>query len=77
MKVLHKIAFILLIIGGLNWLLVAFNFNLVSALFGEGSVISKIIYILVGLSAIYEVVFHKKTCKNCDSKASMQTSSAM
>jgi uncharacterized protein len=45
---------ILLIIGGLNWGLVAlFNFNLVSALFGADTVLTNIIYILVGASALY------------------------
>ncbi len=65
MKYLHKVAFILLIIGGLNWLLVAFDYNLVDAIFGAGSSISMIIYILVGVSAIYEAVTHKKNCNNC------------
>ena len=53
MKALHKIAFILLIIGGLNWLLVAFNYNLVDSIFGMGSTIAMLIYILVGLSALF------------------------
>ncbi|HLS48207.1 MAG TPA: DUF378 domain-containing protein, partial [Gemmatimonadales bacterium] len=43
----------LLIIGGLNWGLVgAFGFDLVATLFGEMSAISRIVYVLVGLSAI-------------------------
>ncbi len=69
------VAFILLVIGGLNWLLVAFGWNLVSAVFGTGT-LSMIIYILVGLSAIFEVVTHKKNCKMCSSGAAampMQT----
>ena len=65
MKYLHKVAFILLVIGGLNWLLVAFNYNLVDMIFGAGSTISMLVYILVGLSAIYEVATHKQNCKNC------------
>ncbi len=65
MKALHMIAFILLIIGGLNWLLVGFGWNLVDTIFGMGSVISQIIYILVGLSAILIVFTHKKDCKMC------------
>jgi uncharacterized protein len=45
---------ILLIVGGLNWGLIAlFDFNLVSALFGADTALSNIIYILVGASAIY------------------------
>ncbi len=62
---IHMIAFILLIIGGLNWLLVAFGWNLVDAIFGAGSSISMVIYVLVGLSAIWELVMHKKQCKMC------------
>ncbi len=65
MKMLHMVAFVLLVVGGLNWLLVAFGYNLVDMIFGMGSQISMIIYILVGLSAIYEVISHKKTCKMC------------
>jgi uncharacterized membrane protein YuzA (DUF378 family) len=62
---IHMIAFCLLIIGGLNWLLVAFGWNLVDGIFGAGSGISMVIYILVGLSAIWELVMHKKQCKVC------------
>jgi uncharacterized protein len=49
------IALLLAIIGGINWLLVAFGFNLVEALFGPvaTSVITKLVYIIVGLAAIY------------------------
>jgi uncharacterized membrane protein YuzA (DUF378 family) len=49
------IAMVLTIIGGINWLLVAFGFNLVEALFGPvaTSVITKLVYIIVGLAAIY------------------------
>ncbi|MHB9156073.1 MAG: DUF378 domain-containing protein [Endomicrobiales bacterium] len=48
------IALVLCIIGGLNWGLVgAFGFNLVSAVFGEMSALSRLVYVLVGISAIY------------------------
>lgn len=70
MKYLHMIAFTLLIVGGLNWLLVAFGYNLVDMIFG-GMGLSMIIYILVGLSAIFEVVMHKKQCKVCASGGMM------
>ncbi len=54
MNFLDWLALILLIVGGLNWGLVgAFGIDLVASLFGEGSGISRIIYILVGLSAIW------------------------
>ena len=48
---------ILLAIGGLNWGLVGlFNFNLVSALFGDMSILSRIVYVLVGISAISTLI---------------------
>lgn len=54
LKALDWIALILIVVGGLNWGLVgAFKFDLVAAIFGELSAISRIVYILVGLSAIY------------------------
>ncbi len=54
---IQKIALILTIIGGLNWGLVgAFNFDLVAFLFGPMSVLSQIVYILVGISAIVLLV---------------------
>lgn len=49
-----KVAMILLIIGGLNWGLGLFDINLVTLLFGMGSVFTKIVYGLVGISAIYK-----------------------
>jgi len=53
-KGLQTFAGVLLIIGGLNWGLVGFfNYNLVSALFQEGTFLTNLIYDLVGLSAIY------------------------
>lgn len=64
-KVIHMTAFILLIIGGLNWLLVgAFNLDLVMTIFGQGT-LAKAIYVLVGLSAIYELITHKSSCTVC------------
>ncbi|HEX8993875.1 MAG TPA: DUF378 domain-containing protein [Candidatus Paceibacterota bacterium] len=51
------IAFVLVVIGGINWGLVgAFNFDLVAALFGVMSAVSRVIYVLVGLSAVYMAV---------------------
>ncbi len=74
MKALHSIAFILVIVGAINWLLVGVaNGWDVGALFGgQDALISRIIYILVGLSGIYLVVTHKKTCRNCDNDSSSQ-----
>ncbi len=54
MKALKWIALILIIVGGLNWGLVGlFNFDLVATIFGDMSTLSRIVYSLVGLSAIY------------------------
>lgn len=53
MKIISLIAVILSAIGAINWGLVgAFNFNLVAALFGADSVLSKVVYVLVGISGI-------------------------
>lgn len=53
---LDIIAFILVIIGGLNWGLVGlFNFDLVATLFGAMSVVSRVVYILVGIAAVYTI----------------------
>ncbi|MES2216049.1 MAG: DUF378 domain-containing protein [Patescibacteria group bacterium] len=68
MKALHMIAFILVIIGGLNWLLIGvFSLDVVMYL---GAVVAKIVYILVGLSAIYLIFTHKKDCSHCVSSPS-------
>ena len=64
MHILHIIAWTLLIIGGLNWGLVgAFDLDLVATLFGPGSVLSRIIYILVGLSALYGIYYLWQCCE--------------
>lgn len=47
-------ALVLVIVGGLNWALVGlFSFDLVAAIFGDMSALSRIVYVLVGLSAVY------------------------
>ena len=52
------IALILVIVGGLNWGLVGlFNFDLVATIFGAGSTLARIVYIVVGLSAVYMIYF--------------------
>lgn len=54
---MNIVALILMIVGALNWLLVGlFNFNLVTWIFGAGSVITTILYILVGLGGIWGIV---------------------
>ncbi|MCF3595988.1 DUF378 domain-containing protein [Rhodobacteraceae bacterium LMO-12] len=57
MPALNILTLVLLIVGGLNWgLLGAMNFDLVAAIFGDGSALARIVYGLVGLSAIYQIV---------------------
>lgn len=54
LNVLDWVALVLVIVGGLNWGLVGLmNYNVVSALFGDMSGLSKLVYVLVGLSALY------------------------
>ena len=67
MKSLHVVAFLLLIVGGLNWLLVGLvNVDAVQWLLGGlGDIVPRIVYILVGLAAIYELFKHKKNCREC------------
>ena len=68
---LHKIAFLLLVIGGLNWLLVGlFSWDIGSLFGGQDVLISRMVYILVGLSALVEIFMHKKNCRECVAKSS-------
>jgi uncharacterized membrane protein YuzA (DUF378 family) len=56
MNAMDYIVMILLIVGGLNWGLVgAFDYNLVSSIFGDGT-FTNIIYIIVGLAAIWSLI---------------------
>ncbi len=72
MKVINKIAFVLLVVGGLNWGLVGiFNFDLVAMLFGGAqSAIAKLVYTLVGISAVLTALSCSKctSCKIDDTK---------
>ncbi len=58
MKAVKNLTYLLIIVGAFNWGLVgAFNFDLVAFLFGDMSKISRVVYMLVGLSAILSIVF--------------------
>ena len=65
MHILRIIAYVLVIVGAINWGLVGiFGFDLVAALFGDMSLLSRIVYILVGISGIlmllsYHDVFYE------------------
>lgn len=66
-KTVHMLAFILLVVGGLNWLLVALgDWNVVNMILGGWPMVEKVVYILVGLSAIYELMTHKGHCTVCN-----------
>ena len=57
MRIINIIAWIILLIGGLNWLLIGiFSWNFVTAIFGGLPVLETIIYILVGLSALWLII---------------------
>ena len=59
MNIVQKIALTFTIIGAINWGLVGiFNFNLVDYIFGDGSVMSRIIYIVVAISGLINVVLY-------------------
>lgn len=54
MKIIDTIALVLILIGAINWGLIGFfSFDLVRVLFGNMSILSRIVYALVGIAAIY------------------------
>lgn len=56
METLQKICLVLTIVGAINWGLIGIlDFNLVSTIFGSGSILERIIYILVGLAGIVNI----------------------
>ena len=64
MKILYYIALTLVIIGALNWLLIGlFGFDLVATLFGEMSLLSRIVYSLVGISGLISIGIYPKIDK--------------
>jgi len=61
MKLLNAVSLILTIIGGLNWGLIGFfQFNLVNSLLGEFTIITKLIYCLIGIASLYSISFFIK-----------------
>lgn len=57
LNALDWIALVLIVIGGLNWGLVGlFDYDLVATIFGDATTFSRIIYIVVGLSALYLLI---------------------
>ncbi len=57
MSIIQKIALVFTIIGGIAWAVVGiFNFNIVTWLFQEGSVLTRIVYIFIGICALFNIV---------------------
>ncbi len=75
MKSLHCVSFALVIIGALNWGLVAIanlvggdlNLNVVNVLLGSWPIVENVVYLLVGLAAICLLVCCGRDCKTCES----------
>ncbi|MFZ2187569.1 MAG: DUF378 domain-containing protein [Candidatus Moraniibacteriota bacterium] len=69
---LHMVTFILLVAGGLNWLAVGlFQWDLGALFGGQEALVSRVVYVLVGASAVYEIFTHKANCRACSSTPSM------
>ncbi|HZX00801.1 MAG TPA: DUF378 domain-containing protein [Candidatus Paceibacterota bacterium] len=73
MKNLHSIAFILVVVGAINWGLVGLgwlmggsDWNLVNLVLGSWMQLEAIVYVLVGASGVYLVATHKQTCRDCN-----------
>lgn len=71
MKVLHTVSFLLVVIGGINWGLVGLGgfmgteWNLVHMIVGSWPQVESLVYVLVGLSALWLLIGHKKDCRMC------------
>ena len=64
LKILDWVAFVLVVVGGLNWALVGvFKFDLVATIFGDMSALSRVVYTLVGLSALYMIAVAGKLAR--------------
>jgi uncharacterized protein len=67
MKLVHMVAFAAVIVGALNWGLIAFfNFNLVGTIFGAGTLLERAIYAVVGISAVILAATHWDDCSLCE-----------
>lgn len=64
LSIIDWLAFILVVVGALNWGLVGFfNFNLVAAILGDMTLLARIVYGLVGIAAVYMAIFAFKIAK--------------
>lgn len=70
MKYAHLVAFILLAVGGLAWGVYGLiGTNIVTSILGDAP--AKIVFILVGLAAVYEIATHRGRCKGCGGQTAM------
>ena len=70
MQYLHKVTFVLLLVGGLNWLLWgALGWEVGQLFGGMDALASRALYVLVGLAALAEIFAHKNNCKDCGPQA--------
>ena len=66
MKALHTIAFILVVVGAINWGLIGIGgWDVVNMILGKWSSVERIVHVLVGISGVLLVVSHKKDCRAC------------
>jgi uncharacterized membrane protein YuzA (DUF378 family) len=68
MKMLHMVAFVLAMVGAINWGLTALGFNVVNMILGGMPGLETIVYLLVGASGVYLVATHMSDCKVCSKK---------
>jgi uncharacterized protein len=67
---LHKLSFIFVMLGGLSWGLIAFlDFNLIHFIFISVPALERLIYLIIGLSALSEVIIHRGVCRLCQGSA--------
>ena len=65
MEILQKVALVLTIIGAIVWGLIGlFDFNLVATIFGDGSLLERIVYILVGVAGLFNIFLLFKDIKD-------------
>lgn len=63
------VTFLLAMVGAINWGLVGlFNLNVVNLVLGSVPLLETLVYVLVGLSAVYVLMTHMKDCKICSAK---------
>jgi len=71
MKSLHMIAWVLVMIGGINWLLIGIggfvgsDWNVVHLILGSWPALEWLVYVIVGVATVYEIVNHKRNCAAC------------